>query len=111
MTLPGTSGVIRKVACVSNITIAAKLVAKKGSVEAVKAELLKLVLPTRKENGCIGYHLHQDNSDPAVFLFYETWESAAAIEKHISSDHYRAYVKALDGLLEEKVVNKMTRLE
>ncbi|MBK5274890.1 MAG: antibiotic biosynthesis monooxygenase [Desulfuromonadales bacterium] len=94
-----------------NITIAAKLVAKRGSVEAVKAELLKLVLPTRKESGCIEYHLHQDNSDPAQFLFYETWESAAAIEKHISSDHYQAYVKALDGLLEEKVVNKMTRLE
>lgn len=96
---------------VANITIVAKIVAKKDSVEAVKAELFKLIPPTRKENGCIEYNLHQDNLDPAVFIFYETWESAATVEKHISTDHYRAYVKALDGMLEEKVVNKMTRID
>ncbi|MBI5483322.1 MAG: antibiotic biosynthesis monooxygenase [Deltaproteobacteria bacterium] len=94
----------------SKITVVAKIVAKKDCIEAVKAELLKLIPPTRKENGCIEYNLHQDNSDPAVFLFVETWESAAAIEKHITTDHYKAYAKALDGLLEEKVVNKMTRI-
>ncbi len=94
----------------SKITVAAKIVAKKNSIEAVKSELLRLIPPTRQENGCIEYNLHQDNSDPAVFLFYETWESAAAIEKHINTDHYKAYVKALDGMLEEKVVYKMTRI-
>lgn len=92
------------------ITVVAKVVAKKNSVEAVKVELLKLISPTRQESGCIEYNLHQDNLDPAVFLFYETWESSAAIENHINTDHYKAYVKALDGLLEEKVVNKMTRI-
>jgi quinol monooxygenase YgiN len=95
---------------VSTITVAAKIVAKRDSVEAVKAELFKLVAPTRKESGCIEYSLHQDNSDPSIFLFYETWESTASIEKHINTDHYKAYVKALEGLLEEKVVNKMTRI-
>jgi quinol monooxygenase YgiN len=95
---------------VSKITVVAKIVAKRDTVEVVKAELLKLILPTRKESGCIEYNLHQDNIDPALFLFYETWESAAAIEKHISTDHYKAYVRALDGMLEEKVVNKMSRI-
>ncbi len=95
----------------ANITIVAKIVAKTDSVEAVKAELLKLIPPTRKEDGCIEYDLHQDNLDPAVFIFYETWESAASVEKHVSTDHYRVYIKALDGMLEEKVVNKMTRIE
>lgn len=95
----------------SKITVVAKLVAKKNSVEAVKAELLKLILPTRKESGCIEYNLHQDNQDPAVFIFYETWESAASLEKHICTDHYKAYVRALDGIIDEKVINKMTRIE
>ncbi len=94
----------------SKITVAAKIVTKKDSVEAVKAELLKLIPPTRKESGCIEYTLHQDNSDPSIFLFYETWESITSIEKHIKTYHYKAYVKALEGLLEEKVVNKMTRI-
>jgi quinol monooxygenase YgiN len=94
----------------SNVTIVAKVVAKKECVEAARSELFKLIPPTRKEEGCIEYNLHQDNSDPAVFLFYETWESAAAIEKHMNSDHYKAYVKAMEGMLEGKVVNKMTRI-
>lgn len=95
----------------SKITVVAKVVAKKDSVETVKTELLKLVPPTRKEGGCIEYNLHQDNQDPAVFIFYETWADGASLEKHINTDHYKAYVKSLDGMLEEKVVNKMTRIE
>lgn len=95
----------------SKITVIAKLVAKKDAVEAVKTELLKLILPTRKESGCIEYTLHQDNKDPAVFIFYETWENAVALERHISTDHYKAYVKALDGVIEEKVVNRLTRID
>jgi quinol monooxygenase YgiN len=95
----------------SKLTVVAKIVAKKESVESVKSELLKLIAPTRKENGCIDYRLHQDNNDPAVFIFYENWESAACLEKHISTDHYKAYVKAVDCLIEEKVINKMTPIE
>ncbi len=94
----------------ANVTIIAKIVVQQEFIGAVKAELLKLVLPTRQENGCIEYTLHQDNQNLALFIFYETWESAAAIEKHINSDHYKAYAKALDGKLEDKVVNKMTRV-
>lgn len=95
----------------SLLTIVAKLVAKKESVESVKSELLKLIAPTRNEDGCIDYRLHQDNVDPAIFVFYENWESAACLEKHMKSDHYKAYVRALDGLIEEKVVHKMTLVE
>ena len=73
----------------SKLTVIAKVVAKRVSVEAVKAELLKLIEPTRKENGCIEYNLHQDNEDPTVFIFYENWESAACLEKHTNSDHFK----------------------
>jgi quinol monooxygenase YgiN len=94
----------------SKINVVAKLVAKKAAVTAVNTELLKLIAPTRKENGCIEYRLHQDNQDPAVFLFYETWEDAGSLEKHINTDHYKTYVKAVGEMIEEKVVNKMTMI-
>lgn len=93
------------------LTVVAKVVAKKECVETVKSELLKLIAPTRKENGCIEYKLHQDNEDPAVFIFYETWESSACLARHMDSNHFKNYVSAVSGLLEEKVVNKMTRIE
>lgn len=95
----------------SKITIVAKVVAKKVAVETVKTELLKLILPTRKESGCIESCLHQDNQNPAVFLFYKTGVNGVSLEKHINTDHYKAYVRALDGMSVEKVVNKMTRIE
>lgn len=93
------------------LTVVAKVVAKKGFVESVRSELLKLVVPTRKEDGCIEYRLHQDNDNPAVFVFYENWESTACLEKHMGSDHFKSYVSAIDGMIEAKVVHKLTGIE
>jgi quinol monooxygenase YgiN len=95
----------------SKLTVVAKVVAKKESVDRVKNELLKLIAPTRKEDGCIDYCLLQDNDDPAVFIFYENWESEVCLARHMESDHFKNYVSAVDGLLEGKIVNKMTRIE
>lgn len=95
----------------SLLTVVAKVKAKKESVETVKSELLKLIEPTRKENGCIAYNLHQDNEDPAVFIFYETWESSACLEKHMGADHFKGCVSVISPLLEEQAVHIMTRIE
>lgn len=94
----------------SKLTIVAKVVAKKEFVEIVKSELLKLVPPTRKEAGCIEYNLHQDDEDPAVFVFYETWDGLASLENHMNSDHFKNYINAVGDLIAEKVVHKMTRI-
>jgi quinol monooxygenase YgiN len=95
----------------STLTVVAKVVAKKDSLDAVKKELLKLIAPTRKEEGCIEYRLQQDNDDPTVFLFYENWASAACLEQHTNSAHFKAYLAATEGKTAEKVVHKMTVIE
>lgn len=94
-----------------NLTIVAKVVAKKECIQAVKTELLKLVEPTRRESGCIDYRLHQDNDDPAAFFFYENWESGDCLEKHINSEHFKAYVYAVEGMIDDKVVYRMTMIQ
>lgn len=93
------------------LTIVAKVVAKRECVEAVKAKLLKLIVPTRSEEGCIEYTLHQDNADPCVFIFHENWQSPVSLENHMNSDHFTAYITAVDGMIAEKTVYKMTRVE
>jgi quinol monooxygenase YgiN len=95
----------------SQLTVIAKVLSKKEFLEDVKSELMKLIEPTRKEAGCICYNLHQDNEDPAVFIFYETWESFACLERHMDSSHFKSYVEAVGSMIEEKVVHKMTRIE
>jgi len=94
----------------SHLTVVAKVVANPDAVEAVTAELLKLIAPTRQEEGCIEYTLHRDNQDSAVFVFYETWEEPAALERHMNSPHFKAYISAVDGLIAEKTVHLMTRI-
>lgn len=93
------------------LTVVAKVVAKGDAIVSLKAELLKLMTPTRQENGCLEYRLHQDNQDPSVFLFYETWESPACLEQHMNSPHFKAYLAAVDGMVVEKVVQTLTSIE
>ena len=94
----------------SKLVIIAKVVSKKEAVQSVRSELLKLIAPTRNEEGCLDYALHQDNDDPALFIFHERWESPAHFEKHRNSEHFKAYISATDGLIQEKVVNMSSRI-
>lgn len=92
------------------LTVVAKVIAKKEAIVQLKAELLKLVEPTRQEAGCIEYRLHQDCDDPAVFTFYENWESLACLEQHLDSKHFLCYMTASADLIAEKTVNKMEEI-
>ena len=95
----------------SKIVVVAKIVAKKEFLSSVKSSLQNLIVPTRLEDGCMDYILHQDNEDPAVFVFYETWENLACLENHLQSDHYIAHAKTVKGMIEDKEVFKMTRVD
>ena len=95
----------------SIVTIIAKVVAKPAVVETVKNELIKLVEPTRHETGCVEYSLHQDKSDPAHFIFYERWESAEHLQKHMQSAHFKRFQSILADSLETVAVQELTRLE
>ena len=90
------------------LTIVATIVAKAEKSELVKCELLKLIEPTREEKGCINYDLHQDNENPAHFLFYENWESRELWQAHMSSLHIAEYMKATEGAVESFTVHEMT---
>lgn len=94
----------------SKVTIVAKVTAKSDAIGAVKSELIKMIALTRQEQGCIEYRLHQDNDNPAVFVFYENWESPSCVDQHMNSPHFKAYVAAVGDLLADKVVHKMTEI-
>jgi quinol monooxygenase YgiN len=73
------------------LTVIATFVAKPGREAEVRRELLKLVEPTRREDGCINYDLHQKQGDPATFVFYENWRDRAALDAHAQSPHICAW--------------------
>ena len=94
----------------STVTVVAKVTAKTDFIEAVKVELLKMIAPTRKEDGCMEYRLHQDNDNPAVFVFYENWRDISYLEQHMNSQHFKAYIAAVSDLIADKIVHKMTEI-
>ena len=77
-------------------------------VDPVKAELLKLIDITRAEEGCINYDLHQDNDNPAHFMFYENWESRELWQAHMGNQHLADYIASTEGAVAEFTVNEMT---
>lgn len=94
----------------SKLTIVARILAKTEKRELVKGELLKLIAPTRAEQGCINYDLHQDNENPNLFIFHENWESLDLLRKHLASGHIAAYIKATEGAVEEFILHEMTQI-
>ncbi|MEO1128173.1 MAG: putative quinol monooxygenase, partial [Planctomycetota bacterium] len=73
------------------LTIVANIRAKPDQIDLVRSELLRLIPPTLAEPGCLQYDLHQDNDDPAFFMFYENWESRELWQTHMQSAHIEAY--------------------
>ena len=92
----------------TQLTIVANIHANPDQIERVKVELEKLVPITRAEKGCVKYDLHRDNSNPAHFMFYETWESRELWQTHMAAPHLAAYMKATDGAVAQFILNEMT---
>jgi quinol monooxygenase YgiN len=71
-----------------------KITAKEGEEERVREGLGRLVAPTRAEDGCLVFEVHQDVADPRVFSIYEQWRDEAAHDAHVLTDHFRDLAKA-----------------
>ena len=94
----------------SRLTIVANIHANPDKIELVKAELEKLLPITRAESGCVQYDLHQDNDNPAHFVFYENWESRELWQTHMNAPHLAAYMEATAGAVAQFTLNEMTRI-
>ena len=94
----------------AKLTIVANITAKADKIDLVKSELEKLIEITRAESGCINYDLHQDNENPAHFLFYENWESRELWQTHMNTQHLKDYMSATEDAVEVITVNEMTHI-
>lgn len=92
----------------SKLTIVAHITANPASIQPVKDGLLGLIPPTRAEAGCIQYDLHQDNENPAYFMFFELWESRELWLAHMESEHLKAFQAATEGMIDDFRLHEMT---
>lgn len=87
----------------NKLTVIAVIKAKAGMEEKTRQELLALVAPTRAEDGCIDFDLHQGVDDKSLFMFFENWTSREALDKHMQAPHIRAFGGKAAALLAEPI--------
>ena len=80
--------------------VVARYVAKPGKEEEVKAVLMALVAPSRREIGCYQYDLLRNPADPRDFCFVERWDTEKALDEHAASAHLKAARAQVEGLVE-----------
>ncbi len=93
------------------LTIVANIHAMPDQVDLVKSELVKLIEKTLTEPGCINYDLHQDNENPAHFMFYENWENRDLWQEHMNAPHLALFAEATKGAVENVIVNEMSPVD
>ena len=86
------------------VTVIAIATAKDGKEAELKAELTKLVEPSRKDEGCIGYVLHQSIESGGEFMFYEKWESKELLQQHIGNEPLQNFMKISPELLNGELI-------
>lgn len=94
----------------TNLTIVAHITAHPDKVDLLTEELEKLVPFTRAEEGCVQCDLHQDNADPAHFMFFENWEKRELWQAHMSAPNIKAFGAATDGAVADFQLFEMTQI-
>src|ERR1043166_7601779 len=74
-------------------TMVVFLTVKQDQGKALEEAFQPAIKATRKESGCIAYDLNRDSTDPNKYYVYERWQSVAALEKHLETDHIKTLLK------------------
>ena len=85
----------------SKVTVLARIKAKSGMEEEVRAAATSLLAPTRREAGCLEYVLHEGADDKSALMFYESWASKEALDEHLKRPYLQAFVGKTAEMLAE----------
>lgn len=81
------------------VHIVAHIVAREGEEGRVRAELEKLIEPTRAEPGCLKYELFVNKENGSDFVVVEEYQSDNAFQAHMDSKHVVAAIAQAVPLL------------
>jgi len=82
-----------------NYTVIAIVEAKAGKETELKQALEQIVAPSRAKPACIEYRLHQDATNPAVFILYENWKSKELHAQQFQKPYILELIPKLSDLL------------
>jgi (4S)-4-hydroxy-5-phosphonooxypentane-2,3-dione isomerase len=60
-----------------------------------------------KEPGCREFNIGASLKDPNHLVFFEVWDSAAALDAHRATDHYKAYASTTKDMVAKRDIRPM----
>jgi quinol monooxygenase YgiN len=84
-----------------HLTVVAYVKARPGMEGQMRQELLSLVHPSRKDEGCINYDLHQSVENPAQFCFHENWTDKDCLDRHLQKPDLQAVLARVGQMVAE----------
>ena len=82
------------------LVVVAEGKAKPGKEDELRRKLQGLLAPTRAEQGCIQYDMHESVDDPGRFVFFERWTSRDALDEHLKTPHLTDFFGHAEQLLD-----------
>lgn len=83
-----------------SLVVIAEGKAKPGKEDDLRSRLHALLAPTRAEEGCIQYDLHESLDEPGRFVFFERWTSREALDQHLKTRHLTEFFGYVDELVD-----------
>ena len=72
---------------------------KDGAAEAFADAAAPMLAASRDEPGCIEYRYSFDVEDPQTVVFFEAWETEAALMAHLGTPHMAEFLAASSELM------------
>jgi quinol monooxygenase YgiN len=85
---------------VAKVHVIARFVASQGKENQLRVLLQSMVTPTRAESGCESYELYESDTQGRFYL-NETWESRAALDRHLATPHFERLKRTGAELVKE----------
>ena len=89
------------------LAISLQMRAKAGQRQKLHGILSSFVAPSRTEDGCVCYYMHQAADDPDLFMVYMCWRDRAAFDVHLKVPR----IWAFDHEMFNDVVEKSEYIE
>ena len=81
------------------VKLIARIHAQPGQADLVASALLELAGPSRAESGCLLYDVCRSQADPNELLVLEEWESREALDTHMATPSFKAFVARIGSAL------------
>ena len=85
----------------SKYTVIVLFEAIQGKEEELKNVLKSVIEPSRSEQSCLEYRLHQNVTNPTQFIFYENWENSELHKEHSSKSYIKSLKERVEPLLKK----------